>query len=148
MSRDWESRLPSLMRTSTEDARKTIRIISQRETSPAPVCIPCACPPSRSTKSWLHPFCSRRGARRVLSRLGGTRYSSDQTAEDSVRVIPLKRSARGAAAVLILATAARAQQTQPRAVRDPGVVTTGQQITPAGVQSIYDGRVFGVAFGR
>ena len=30
---------------------------------------------------------------------------------------------------------------------DPGVVTTRQAITPAGVQSVFDGRVYGVAFG-
>ncbi len=34
-----------------------------------------------------------------------------------------------------------------RAVTDPGVVTTRQTITPAGVQTIFDGRVYGVAFG-
>ena len=34
-----------------------------------------------------------------------------------------------------------------RAVPDPGVVTTRQGITPAGVQSVFNGRVFGVAFG-
>jgi DNA-binding beta-propeller fold protein YncE len=34
-----------------------------------------------------------------------------------------------------------------RAVTDPGVVTTRQAITPAGVQTIFDGRVYGVAFG-
>jgi len=34
-----------------------------------------------------------------------------------------------------------------RAVTDPGVVTTRQGVTPAGVQSIFQGRVFGVAFG-
>src|SRR5918994_1621648 len=34
-----------------------------------------------------------------------------------------------------------------RAVADPGVVTTRQAITPAGVQSVFDGRVYGVAFG-
>jgi sugar lactone lactonase YvrE len=38
--------------------------------------------------------------------------------------------------------------TQPvRGVTDPGVVTTRQAITPAGVQSVFDGRVYGVAFG-
>jgi YVTN family beta-propeller protein len=38
--------------------------------------------------------------------------------------------------------------TQPaRAVTDPGVITTRQAITPAGVQSVFDGRVFGVTFG-
>ena len=35
-----------------------------------------------------------------------------------------------------------------RAVPDPGVVTTRQQITPAGVPSIFQGRVYGVGFGR
>lgn len=35
-----------------------------------------------------------------------------------------------------------------RAVPDPGVVTTRQSITPAGVQSVFSGRVYGVAFGR
>ncbi|MBO0721822.1 MAG: beta-propeller fold lactonase family protein, partial [Blastocatellia bacterium] len=34
-----------------------------------------------------------------------------------------------------------------RAVTDPGVVTTRQTITPAGVQTIFDGRVYGVTFG-
>jgi YVTN family beta-propeller protein len=34
-----------------------------------------------------------------------------------------------------------------RAVPDPGVVTTRQSITPAGVQSVFSGRVYGVAFG-
>ena len=34
-----------------------------------------------------------------------------------------------------------------RAVPDPGVVTTRQAITPAGVQSVFSGRVYGVAFG-
>lgn len=34
-----------------------------------------------------------------------------------------------------------------RAVTDPGVVTTRQTITPAGVPSIFQGRVYGVAFG-
>jgi YVTN family beta-propeller protein len=34
-----------------------------------------------------------------------------------------------------------------RAVPDPGVVTTRQAITPAGMQSVFSGRVYGVAFG-
>jgi len=34
-----------------------------------------------------------------------------------------------------------------RAVTDPGVITTRQTITPAGVQTVFDGRVYGVAFG-
>ncbi|MBL8234856.1 MAG: hypothetical protein JNL98_40525, partial [Bryobacterales bacterium] len=35
-----------------------------------------------------------------------------------------------------------------RAVTDPGVVTTRQSITPAGVPAIFDSRVYGVDFGR
>ena len=35
-----------------------------------------------------------------------------------------------------------------RAVVKPGVITTGQAITPAGAQSIFSGRVHAVAFGR
>ena len=34
-----------------------------------------------------------------------------------------------------------------RAVTDPGVVTTRQATTPAGVQSVFTGRVQGVTFG-
>jgi len=33
-----------------------------------------------------------------------------------------------------------------RSVTDPGVVTTRQAITPAGVQSVFDGRVYGLTF--
>ena len=35
-----------------------------------------------------------------------------------------------------------------RDVRDPGVVATGQRISPVGVQSVFTGRVSGVRFGR
>ncbi len=35
-----------------------------------------------------------------------------------------------------------------RSVTDPGVVTTRQSITPAGVPMVFDGRVYGVAFGK
>src|SRR5215472_9542612 len=36
----------------------------------------------------------------------------------------------------------------PLAAQDgPGVITTGQTITPAGVQSVFRGRVYGVTFG-
>jgi YVTN family beta-propeller protein len=35
-----------------------------------------------------------------------------------------------------------------RAVTDPGVVTTRQSITPAGVPMVFDGRVYGVTFGK
>jgi DNA-binding beta-propeller fold protein YncE len=37
---------------------------------------------------------------------------------------------------------------QQRTVSDPGVITTRQAITPAGLQSVFDGRVYGVAFGK
>ncbi len=51
---------------------------------------------------------------------------------------------------LVLCASAAAAQTrdQPeRDVPDAGIVTTRQVITPAGVQSIFEGRVYGVAFG-
>jgi DNA-binding beta-propeller fold protein YncE len=35
-----------------------------------------------------------------------------------------------------------------RSVTDPGVITTRQAITPAGVQSVFDGRVYAVTFGE
>ncbi len=35
-----------------------------------------------------------------------------------------------------------------REVRDPGVIATEQRVTPAGLQSVFDGRVGGVKFGR
>ena len=47
---------------------------------------------------------------------------------------------------LLLATVGVAQ-TLPRAVTDPGAVVTRQSITPAGVQSVFEGRVYGVRFG-
>jgi len=47
-------------------------------------------------------------------------------------------------AVLMLCVPAAAQT---RSVTDPGVITTRQTITPAGVQTVFDGRVYGVAFG-
>lgn len=37
---------------------------------------------------------------------------------------------------------------QTRAVADPGVITTRQAITPAGVPTVFDGRVYGVTFGE
>jgi YVTN family beta-propeller protein len=53
-----------------------------------------------------------------------------------------------AALLLPVAVLSLAAQTAPvRAVNDPGVITTRQTITPAGVQAIFDGRVYGVAFG-
>lgn len=52
-------------------------------------------------------------------------------------------------AALFLAPVLAAQTVDKpaRAVTDPGVVTTRQSITPAGVQSVFQGRVYGLAFG-
>src|SRR5512133_3807840 len=51
-------------------------------------------------------------------------------------------------AIAVATTALAASDTVPvRSVTDPGVVVTRQAITPAGVQSVFDGRVYGVAFG-
>ena len=36
---------------------------------------------------------------------------------------------------------------QTRSIPDPGVITTRQAITPAGTPTVFDGRVYGVAFG-
>jgi YVTN family beta-propeller protein len=52
--------------------------------------------------------------------------------------------------ILLHGAVPRTSQTpeQPvRAVPDPGAVTTLQSITPAGVQSVFNGRVYGVTFG-
>src|SRR5438874_2688833 len=56
-----------------------------------------------------------------------------------------------ALAFIVLAIPAAAQDSiaarLPRSVKDPGVITTEQRITPAGSQTVFDGRVYGVAFG-
>ena len=52
-----------------------------------------------------------------------------------------------AAAGLTVVEAVQSVERPARGVTDPGVVTTRQAITPAGVQSVFDGRVYGVAFG-
>src|SRR4051812_19571223 len=38
--------------------------------------------------------------------------------------------------------------TPTRVVTDPGVIATGQRVSPAGLQSVFEGRVYGVRFGR
>jgi YVTN family beta-propeller protein len=38
-------------------------------------------------------------------------------------------------------------QTPRRDLRDPGVIATDQRVTPAGIQTVFDGRVTGVRFG-
>src|SRR5205814_2774274 len=52
--------------------------------------------------------------------------------------------------MLQLATCTLAQTTtQPaRTIKDQGVITTGQEIAPAGVQSVFAGRTYGVSFGE
>jgi DNA-binding beta-propeller fold protein YncE len=58
------------------------------------------------------------------------------------------RFAFGIVSISVASTLVTAQAPAPeRRVGDPGVVTTSQSITPAGVQSTFDGRVYGVAFG-
>ena len=53
--------------------------------------------------------------------------------------------------LLHLALALQAAQQAPkppvRRVPDPGIIATDQRVTPAGVQSVFDGRVGGVRFG-
>jgi len=51
-------------------------------------------------------------------------------------------------ATAILAPLTAVGQTPPvRSVPDPGVVTTEQKLTPAGLQSVFESRVYGVTFG-
>jgi YVTN family beta-propeller protein len=65
-------------------------------------------------------------------------------------------SAQSATQNIGSSTAAAAQQQaaasgteQPvRSVPDPGAITTNQAISPAGVQSIFESRVYGIAFGN
>ncbi len=50
---------------------------------------------------------------------------------------------------LVFAALLQAQQPAPhRNVPDPGVIATGQRVSPTGVQSSFDGRVSGVRFGK
>lgn len=52
--------------------------------------------------------------------------------------------------LFLCATAMSAVATKApvRQVTDPGAIVTRQQIAPAGVQSVFDGRVYGVTFGK
>ena len=50
--------------------------------------------------------------------------------------------------LLAISVAVEAQQPVRRAVTDPGVIATGQRVNPAGVQSVFDGKVAGVRFGK
>ncbi len=49
--------------------------------------------------------------------------------------------------LLLLQTRATAPSVPRRVVADPGVIATEQRVTPAGVQTVFDGRVGGVRFG-
>lgn len=49
--------------------------------------------------------------------------------------------------LLVLPLAAQNSDAPLRSVTDPGTVTTRQSITPAGVQAVFQGRVYGVTFG-
>lgn len=53
----------------------------------------------------------------------------------------------GAVVAVAAVLAAQSVEHPARAVTDPGVVTTRQAITPAGVSTVFNGRVYGVAFG-
>src|SRR3954468_13126227 len=53
--------------------------------------------------------------------------------------------------MFVIALALQTQASLPtprRVIDDPGVVATGQRVTPAGLQSVFEGRVGGVRFGR
>jgi len=50
--------------------------------------------------------------------------------------------------VLAASAAAHAQQPVRREVPDPGVVATGQRINPSGMQTVLEGKVAGVRFGK
>ncbi|MDB4914313.1 MAG: phosphoesterase, partial [Gemmatimonadetes bacterium] len=49
---------------------------------------------------------------------------------------------------LTLIALLQVQAAPHRDVKDPGVIATGQRVSPAGVQSAFDGKVAGVRFGR
>ena len=48
---------------------------------------------------------------------------------------------------LLVASVLQLPQVPAGYVKDPGVIATGQRITPAGVQSIFNGKIGGVRFG-
>src|SRR5688572_21244190 len=58
---------------------------------------------------------------------------------------------RVALLIVSFAVAQSSSAADPKPVRnvtDPGVVVTRQNITPAGAQSVFEGRVYGVKFGN
>ncbi|MGC4048884.1 MAG: SMP-30/gluconolactonase/LRE family protein [Paludibaculum sp.] len=52
------------------------------------------------------------------------------------------------ASLFCSATFAQTKERPVRAVTDPGVITTRQSITPAGIPLVFQGKVYGVAFGK
>src|SRR5438046_10458273 len=51
--------------------------------------------------------------------------------------------------IVLLQVPAQPQPLAPRReITDPGTIATNQRVTPAGVQSVFTDRVFGVRFGR
>ena len=52
------------------------------------------------------------------------------------------------AGVFHLAALAQSPETPLRSILDPGVITTRQQVTPAGTQTVFAGRVYGLTFGK
>lgn len=60
----------------------------------------------------------------------------------------MQRMIAAGVGIAVSGVVAQAQQTYPkRELSDPGVIATGQRVTPAGVQSVFDGKVGGVRFG-
>ncbi|MBN9663049.1 MAG: hypothetical protein J0H49_32925 [Acidobacteria bacterium] len=52
------------------------------------------------------------------------------------------------ASLLCAAVFGQTKERPVRAVTDPGVITTRQSITPAGIPLVFQGKVYGVAFGK
>ncbi len=52
------------------------------------------------------------------------------------------------AGVFVAVASAQSPDVPMQSILDPGVVTTRQQITPAGTQTVFAGRVYGLAFGK
>ena len=76
--------------------------------------------------------------------------NSWQAAGNPAKEYPMKHWTLSLLFVICVSTPLLAQTVEAplRAVTDPGVVTTRQGITPAGVQTVFEGRVYGLAFGR
>jgi YVTN family beta-propeller protein len=91
-------------------------------------------------------------AKSIFSEVGGFGENDFETSAEGILVGIIRHLHPIGITVfaMLLAAALGTSQTPDRPVRgvpDPGVVTTRQSITPAGVQSVFSGRVYGVAFG-